>query len=66
MHSPSAPTFVRLARARLLLGGFSGHGFKFASVMGDVAADLALTGRSPRDIRAFDPHRFDGGAGAVI
>jgi glycine/D-amino acid oxidase-like deaminating enzyme len=25
-------------------GGFSGHGFKFASVIGEILADLALTG----------------------
>jgi sarcosine oxidase len=29
-----------------LLGGFSGHGFKFAPVIGEAAADLALNGRS--------------------
>jgi sarcosine oxidase len=29
-----------------VLGGFSGHGFKFAPVMGDVAADLALQGHT--------------------
>jgi sarcosine oxidase len=27
-------------------GGFSGHGFKFASVVGEVLADLATTGRT--------------------
>ncbi|MFB3137969.1 MAG: FAD-dependent oxidoreductase, partial [Phycisphaerales bacterium] len=26
--------------------GFSGHGFKFASVIGEALADLALTGRT--------------------
>jgi glycine/D-amino acid oxidase-like deaminating enzyme len=26
--------------------GFSGHGFKFASVMGEALADLALSGTS--------------------
>lgn len=41
------------------LGGFSGHGFKFASVIGDIAADLALTGRTERLIEGFDPNRFD-------
>ena len=28
--------------------GFSGHGFKFASVVGEIMADLALEGRSDR------------------
>ncbi|MFW6092549.1 MAG: N-methyl-L-tryptophan oxidase [Pseudomonadota bacterium] len=27
--------------------GFSGHGFKFSSVVGEVLADLAITGESP-------------------
>jgi sarcosine oxidase len=27
-------------------GGFSGHGFKFASVVGEILADLATTGRT--------------------
>ncbi|MFU8815256.1 MAG: N-methyl-L-tryptophan oxidase [Pseudomonadales bacterium] len=30
--------------------GFSGHGFKFASVMGEALADLATTGTSPLPI----------------
>lgn len=30
--------------------GFSGHGFKFASVMGEALADLALSGTSPLPI----------------
>jgi sarcosine oxidase len=36
-----------------VVGGCSGHSFKFSSVLGDVAADLALTGRTGRDIDAF-------------
>lgn len=34
----------------ILACGFSGHGFKFASVMGEALADLALTGTSPLPI----------------
>ena len=36
--------------------GFSGHGFKFASVVGEVLADLAETGRTrwPIDMFRFD------------
>ena len=41
-----------------VLAGFSGHGFKFAPVIGDVAADLALEGRTARPIEQFEPHRF--------
>jgi sarcosine oxidase len=39
-------------------GGFSGHGFKFAPVIGEILADLALTGRSRHPIGLFDPARF--------
>ena len=38
--------------------GFSGHGFKFAPVVGEILADLATTGRTPWDISLFDPLRF--------
>lgn len=33
-----------------VLGGFSGHGFKFAPVLGDIAADLAMNGKTRWDI----------------
>jgi sarcosine oxidase len=42
-----------------LLAGFSGHGFKFAPVVGEIAAQLALTGTCALPIDLFDPHRFD-------
>jgi sarcosine oxidase len=38
--------------------GFSGHGFKFASVMGEVLADLAATGKTPWPIDFLSPRRF--------
>lgn len=38
--------------------GFSGHGFKFCSVVGEVMADLAERGETPHDIAPFDPARF--------
>jgi sarcosine oxidase len=41
-----------------VLGGFSGHGFKFAPVLGEVAADLALEGRTGRPIAGFSAARF--------
>jgi sarcosine oxidase len=34
----------------VLLGGFSGHGFKLSPAFGDIAADLALDGTSPQPI----------------
>jgi sarcosine oxidase len=39
----------------------SGHGFKFAPVIGEILADLALTGRSTRPIEAFRASRFGAG-----
>jgi sarcosine oxidase len=41
-----------------VLAGFSGHGFKFAPVIGDIGADLALKGTTPRSIGPFSPQRF--------
>lgn len=40
--------------------GFSGHGFKFASVVGDILADLALDGRTDLPIGFLAPTRFAG------
>jgi sarcosine oxidase len=42
----------------IVLGGCSGHGFKFAPVLGDIAIDLASTGVSSRAIGLFDPARL--------
>ncbi|MFC6718360.1 N-methyl-L-tryptophan oxidase [Natrialbaceae archaeon GCM10025810] len=39
--------------------GFSGHGFKFASAIGEVLADLALEGESDHPIEMFSLDRFD-------
>lgn len=41
--------------------GFSGHGFKFAPVVGDVLADLALAGGTDTPVGLFDPARFTAG-----
>ncbi len=38
--------------------GFSGHGFKFSSVIGEIMADLAERGESRHDISLFAPARF--------
>lgn len=35
--------------------GFSGHGFKFVPVVGEIVADLALTGATAHPIELFDP-----------
>ena len=41
-----------------IAAGFSGHGFKFASVMGEALADLALTGTTPLPLGFLSPSRF--------
>ncbi len=38
--------------------GFSGHGFKFAPVIGEILADLVTTGATTHSIGLFDPKRF--------
>jgi sarcosine oxidase len=42
----------------IVLGGFSGHGYKMASVLGEIAADLATSGKSALDVSLFNPRRF--------
>ncbi|MGP4111619.1 N-methyl-L-tryptophan oxidase [Streptomyces sp. 4N509B] len=39
--------------------GFSGHGFKFVPVVGEILADLALDGETGHPIELFDPRRFE-------
>jgi len=41
-----------------IAAGFSGHGFKFAPVVGEILADLATTGATRHDLTHFDPDRF--------
>jgi sarcosine oxidase len=48
---PDAPSAVVAA-------GFSGHGYKFCSVIGEILADLALHGTTRHDIRLFRIDRF--------
>lgn len=36
----------------------SGHGYKFASVIGEILADLAIDGRTRHPIGLFEPARF--------
>ncbi|MCV7281021.1 N-methyl-L-tryptophan oxidase [Mycolicibacterium flavescens] len=38
--------------------GFSGHGFKFVPVVGEILADLATTGETSHPIALFDPKRL--------
>lgn len=41
-----------------MAAGLSGHGFKFASVIGEVLADLVTTGSTAMPIAPFAPGRF--------
>jgi sarcosine oxidase len=48
---PDAPSAVVGA-------GFSGHGFKFSSVVGEILADLAIDGSTRHDVGLFRLDRF--------
>jgi sarcosine oxidase len=48
-----------------IAGGFSGHGFKFCSVVGEILADLAQEGHTRHDIALFRATRFDHVRGCV-
>jgi sarcosine oxidase len=60
-NTPDAHFVVGPLPVVTVLGGFSGHGFKFAPVLGDVAADLALQGHTAYPIDLFEPGRFAAG-----
>ncbi len=49
--SPASPRVI-------IAGAFSGHGFKFASVVGEIVADLATAGTTRHEIGMFSPTRF--------
>jgi sarcosine oxidase len=42
----------------VLAAGFSGHGFKFATVVGEILAELAIKDRSSLDVSLFALNRF--------
>ncbi|MFC4076572.1 N-methyl-L-tryptophan oxidase [Salinithrix halophila] len=39
--------------------GFSGHGFKFSSVVGEILSELIVSGQSTYDLSPFSIKRFD-------
>jgi len=45
-------------RRVVVISACSGHGFKFAPVIGDIAADLVCDGATRRDISRFAASRF--------
>lgn len=44
----------------VVAAGFSGHGFKFVPVIGEVVADLVIAGETPYDLDFLAPTRFAG------
>lgn len=48
------PEFPQVCMA----AGFSGHGFKFCSVVGEIMADMVQTGQSRHDLQLFRLRRF--------
>ncbi len=42
----------------VVASGFSGHGFKFVPVVGEILADLVVDGETRHPIALFDPARF--------
>jgi sarcosine oxidase len=46
----------------ILCGGFSGHGFKFAPVIGEIAADIAVEGGTSHPIGFLSLRRFGRGS----
>ena len=54
-HRPAPRAYPQVS----LASGFSGHGFKFASVIGEIMADLAMFGETTHDLALFRLKRFD-------
>lgn len=44
-----------------IAAGFSGHGYKFCSVVGEILADLTVEGTTDHPIGLFSPARFSAG-----
>src|SRR5206468_12477548 len=49
----------------VVAAGFSGHGFKFCSVVGEILADLVLAGETRHDIGFLRLARFAGAGEAT-
>ncbi|MBW3666706.1 MAG: N-methyl-L-tryptophan oxidase [Actinobacteria bacterium] len=49
----------------VVAAGFSGHGFKFSSLVGEILADLAIDGETRHDIGLLRISRFRRGTGAA-
>jgi sarcosine oxidase len=58
-HHPEADNVI-------IAAGFSGHGFKFCGVVGEIAADLALEGATKWDLELFRMQRLAGPKGPAL
>ena len=43
----------------MIAAGFSGHGFKFASVIGEIITELVIKGKSIHPINFLKSNRFN-------
>jgi sarcosine oxidase len=57
--------FVSNNTSVIVAGGFSGHGFKFASIVGAIIGDLVELGYSRYDTSMFAMNRFAGNKSSV-
>ena len=48
----------------LIVSGFSGHGFKFGTAIGQISAELLTTGRTSYDVERFRLSRFGEAGGS--
>ena len=56
--TPDRHFMIGEAGGAIMATGFSGHGFKFAPVVGEILADLALEGKTRWETALFAPGRF--------
>ena len=62
--SHGRPRIIRQAYPQVAIAaGFSGHGYKFASVAGEVLADFVSEGCARHSTGLFSPARFSGVSG---
>jgi glycine/D-amino acid oxidase-like deaminating enzyme len=54
LHCGSASRYPQV----VIGAGFSGHGFKFTTLMGKMLADLAIEGQTPHNTTLFKVGRF--------
>ena len=61
-NSPDENFMIDTLKDQLQVGvdaGFSGHGFKCCSAVGEIMADLAIRGETSYNVDVFTLSRFD-------